>query len=217
MSKAYSAFLDYVMPHVPGCTNEMALLEIRNACIDFCEKSLILQRDHDPVTVVKGQVDYDFEPPTGYLVTKLMKAWYKTKELPPLAPDEINRAEVYNRSFTGADVGQTDPRNILQKDERTYTLYPVPSETVPMSLTMRIALKPTRASTTIDDVIFEDYAEAIAAGAKARLMMSPGKPYSNPQGAVAWLGMYQSGLNTARQRATHGNARGDLKVKLRRI
>lgn len=213
----YEAFLDYVLPHVPGCTNEMAIHEIRNTAIEFCEKSMILQRDHDPVTIVKGTVDYDFEPPTGYLVTKIIKAWYKTKELTPLAPDEINKAEVYNRMFTGADVGQTDPRNILQKDERTYTVYPVPMETAPMSLTMRVALKPTRASTTIDDVIFEDYAEIIGAGAKARLMMSPGKPYSNPQGAVAHLGMYQSGLNVARQRAVHGYVRGDLKVKLRRI
>lgn len=217
MSKAHTLFLDFVMPHVPGCTNEMALLEIKNTIIDFCEKSQIIQRDHDPVTVVQGQVDYDFEPPTGYLVTRIMKAWYKTKELTPMSPDEIDRPEVYNRMFTGADVGQTDPRQYLQKDERTYTLYPIPMETAKSSLTMRVALKPTRASNTIEDVIYEDYAEVIGNGAKARLMMSPGKPYTNPQGAVAALGMYQSGLNTARQRAVRGYVRGDLKVQLKRI
>ena len=217
MSKSHTAFLDYVMPHVPGCTVEMALLEVKNTIIDFCEKSLIIQRDHDPVTLVQGQIDYDFEPPTGYLVSRVMKAWYKTKELSPMSPDEIQNAEVYNRMFTGADVGQTDPRQFMQKDERTYTVYPIPAETAKNALTMRVALKPTRASSTIEDVVYEDYAEVIGHGVKARLMMSPGKPYTNPQGAVASLGMYQSGLNTARQRAVRGYVRGDLKVQLRRI
>lgn len=217
MSKPYTAFLDYVMPHVPGCTNEMALHEIKNTVIDFCEKSMILQRDHDPVTILKGQTDYDLEPPTGYLVTKIMKAWYKTKELTPLAPDQVSRPEYYNSGFVGADKGVSDPRNIIQKDERTYTLHPIPMESASNALTMRIALKPSRASTTIDDVIFEDYAEVIGAGAKARLMISPGKPYSNPQGAVALLGLYQSGLNVARQRAVRGYMRTDARVTLRRI
>jgi hypothetical protein len=105
---AYSAFLDYVMPDVPGCTTQLAEHEIRNACIEFCENSLILQRDHDPVTIVAGIVDYDLEPPTGTLVTRVMKAWYKGTELVQSAPDNINKSEVYNRLFTGADVSRSD-------------------------------------------------------------------------------------------------------------
>jgi len=214
---AYSAFLDYVMPDVPGCTTQLAEHEIRNACIEFCENSLILQRDHDPVTIVAGIVDYDLEPPTGTLVTRVMKAWYKGTELVQSAPDNINKSEVYNRLFTGADVSRSDPQRILQKDERTFTVYPIPQETATNSLTLRIALKPTRSSTTVDDVIFEDYAEAIGSGAKARLMMSPGKPYTNPQLGAAEMMLFRQAINTARSRAIRGHMRSDLGVKLRRI
>lgn len=217
MTTAYTAFLDYVLPHVPGCTNEIALLAIRNTCIDFCEKSMILERDHDPVTIVAGIIDYDLGPPTGYRVVQVKKAWYKTTELTTPSPDEVGRPEIYNKLFKGADVSRSDPNRIIQKDETTFTVYPIPLETVPNSLTMRVALKPTRASSNIEDVIFEDYAEIIGYGALARLQLSPNKPYTNPQGAVAHLGLYQSGLNTARQRATRGHMRGDLQVQLRKI
>lgn len=214
---AYTAFLNDVMPDVPGCTLDIAKHAIKNACIEFCEKSLILQRDYDPVTVVAGVVDYDIEPPTGSLVTRIMRAWYKTTELIALAPDAIENAEVYNRLFTGANTDRQDPKYILQKDERTYSLYPIPVSTVANALTMRVAYKPSRSSTTVDDVVYEDYSEAIAAGAKARLMMSPGKPYTNPQLAGAHMEIFRQAVNIARQRAIRGHMRTDLSVELRSI
>lgn len=214
---AYTAFLNDVMPDVPGCTLEIATHAIKNSCIEFCEKSLILQRDHDPLTVVAGIVDYDFEPPTGQLVTRIMRAWYKGTELSPLAPDDIQNSEVYNRLFRGANIDRQDPRYILQKDERTLSLYPIPAETVPNALTMRVAFKPSRTSTTVEDVIYEDYSEAIAAGAKARLMMSPGKPYTNPQLSGAQMEIFRQAINVARQRANRGHVRSDLGVQMRRI
>jgi len=212
-----SNFYPYVLPEVPGCPEMTVDLALKSSIIEFCEKSLILQRDHDPLTVVAGVVDYDFEPPTGSLVVKIMKAWYKSKELKPIAPDEVDKAELYNRSFSGADTNQQEPQYILQKDERTFSLYPVPDANAANALTMRVAYKPTRVTTTFEDVLFEDYAEVIAHGAKARLFMSPGKPYTNPQLAVAAMDQFGRGVNTARQRAVRGHVRSDLSVQMRRI
>lgn len=215
--KNHSDFLDYVMPDVPGCSVPIAELAIKNTIIEFCEKSLILQRDHDPVTVVRNVVDYDFDPPSGYLVQRIMRAWFKRSSLNPVSPDDITDPEVYNRAFAAADKQPGTPADILQKDERSFSLYPIPSETVSNGLTMRVALKPARSSSTIEDVIFEDYAEAIGSGAKARLMMSPGKPYSNPQLAAVEMSKYNTKINEARQRAVRGHVRSTTQVKLRNI
>jgi hypothetical protein len=213
----YSDFLDYVMPDVPGCTTQLAEHEIRNACIEFCEKTLILQVDHDPITIVAGIVDYDLDPPKNTLVTKVMKAWYNSQELTMAAPDDINKAEVYNRLFSGADTGRNDPRYILQKDERRVSVFPIPQSKSANGLTLRVALKPSRASTTVDSLIFEDYAEVIGSGAKARLMMSPGKPWSEANLAAAEMSLFKQGINDARSRAVRGHMRSDISVKLRRI
>ena len=213
---AHTAFLDYVLPHVPGCTPEMALLEIKNTIIDFCEKSLILEQDADPVTVINGISDYDFEPPTGYLVLKIMKAWYKGQLLDAYSGDQVETPSVYNQN-SGYLVNRGDPRFYRQKDARSFSLYPVPAETARLALTMRVVVKPNRTSTEIDDVIFDDYAEIIGHGAVSRLALSPGKPYSNRQLAADRQSLYIAGLNVARDRAQKGYVRASKHVKMRRI
>ena len=217
MSKTYEDFYDEVLPYLPGCTPALAKVAIRNAVIDFCESSLIIQRDHDPVTVLAGIIDYDFEPPTGYLVTKIMRAWYKGSELQPTSPDDIDASILYNQTYPGATKVLQDPNAIIQKDERTYTLYPFPKETAAAALTMRVALKPSRSSSTIENVIFEDYAEVIGHGAKYRLMMSTNKPFTNADAASISKQLFDEGTNVARQRATRGYVRSDLRVKLIKV
>lgn len=216
MSTAHSAFLDYVLPHVPGCTNEMALQEIKNTIIDFCEKSLILQVDHDPVTAIVGQIDYDLEPPKDRLVVRVMKAWYKGQLLEEMAPDDIDTPSVYNQQ-SGYHVHRGDPLQFFQKEARTFSVYPIPNETVKQSITLRVALKPTRSATTIDDLIYEEYAETIGSGAISRLALSPGKPYSNAALANAHRALFQAGLNVARDRSQNGYVRASRQVKMRRI
>ena len=96
------------------------------------------------------------------MVIKIVNAWCQGQSLQPIAPDGIKDPTIYNR-FANKDnsVVTGKPRNIFQKDERTFTLLPVPDETVAQSLTMRVALKPTRNATTVEDVFYEDYAEII--------------------------------------------------------
>ena len=211
----YTSFLDYVLPHVPGCTNEMALLEIKSSIIEFCEKSLILQVDQDPVTVIGGISDYDLEPPSNRLVVKILKAWYKEIPILPISPDDVSTPSIYNAG-SGAAITKADPRWYIQKDVRTYSLYPIPKDTARLALTMRVALKPTRTSTSIDDFIFEEYAEIIANCAIARLCLSPGKPYTNMNLAGARNALFISGLNVARDRSVRGYVRSNRQVQLRR-
>lgn len=217
MAVAYTSFFPHVIPEAQGVAEIIAINAIRNACIEFCEKSLILTRDHTPVTIQKGEVDYDFDPPTGYLVTKVMKAWLDNTPLDPMSPDAIKKASVYNRDFASYQDESSTPTAYLQKDERTVSLWPPADKEYSNGLTMRVALKPTRAGDSVEDVLFEDYAEVIASGALSRLMMSVGKPYTNEKMAAVHRGFFEKGINLARQRATHGQVRSNLAVKLRRI
>lgn len=213
----YEDFFPNVLYDVPGAPEPVVVNAIRNACIEFCEKSLVLTRDHDPITLIQGKVDYDLEPPGGYLVVKVQKAWVDHNPITPLAPDIVKDAAVYNRLFSSYQSAPSIPRSYLQKDERTISVWPVPEKKYQNGLTLRVALKPTRASTEIDDVILEDYAETIAAGALSRLMVSPGKAYTNTEFAGVNQAKFISGINVARARALHGHVRSDLSVKLRKI
>lgn len=217
MAANYEDFFPNILPEVPGVAEMVAANAVRNAVIEFCEKSLILTRDHDPITLKAGVVDYDLEPPKGYIVVKVMKAWLENNELIPLAPDFVREASVYNRLFSSYEANSDRPRAYLQKDERSISVWGVPDQDYTNGLTLRVALKPSRASESVDSVILEDYAEIIASGALYRLMMSAGKPYTNVELAGVHKGLFQQGINVARQRATHGQVRSTLSVKLRRI
>lgn len=215
--KNHELFLDYVMPHVPGCTVNMALHEIKSTIIDFCEKSLILQETLDPITAVRHVTDYDFEPSKDRIVVKILSGWYKDRKLDPRGTDEINDPSVYNSVINSVEPRYGDPWIVTQKDPRTFTLYPSPEETVANSVTLRVATKPTRSVETIDDFIYEDYAETIAHGTISRLAISPGKPYYSEKLAVAREALYRAGLNVARDRALKSFVRANKQVKIRRI
>lgn len=215
--KPYTAFLDYVLPDLPGCSNDVAVHAIKQTVIDFCEKSMILEVDHDPITIVRGVTDYDLDPPTNTLVTKVMKVYYKDQELVPIATDDVRYGQFFNKNYQGAEIQEGTPRFYAQKDARTISIFPTPKETEKLVLTLRVALKPTRSASQCDDLIFEDYAEIIGHGAVTRLALSPSKPYTNVQLAGARNVMYTAGLNVARQRSSKGYVRANRQVRLRKI
>ncbi len=202
--KKHTEFLDGVMPQVPGCLVDMALIEIKHSIIDFCERSLILQNDADPVSIVANSADYDIDVPTGYRSVKIMHAYYKDAEITPVAPDNVRKS------------GPGSPAGFNQPTPEEFRLYPTPDKTEANAITMRVALKPSRAKDDIDEFIFEDYYEGIVSGALHRLMSDVDKPYTNPNAALMHKVIYETAVNTARQRANRGYVRSSLQVKMRR-
>lgn len=214
--KTLETFLPEIMPDLPGCPSDMAIRALRNTIIEFCEKSLIHQVTLDPITAYENTTDYDLEPPTGYRVQKIMKMWYLGKEMDALAPDDIGLPDAYRTNITGYNASKGPPSGYTQKDTDTFSILPIPDQKYSNAITMRVALVPLRTVTEVEDFLFELWSEVIGFGTKARLMLNPGKPYSNAESATYNQARFISGMNDARQRAVRGNVRSDLRVQLRK-
>jgi hypothetical protein len=212
--KSLDEFLPYVLTDVPGCSDEVALSAIISAAIEFCERSMVLQTTHDPVNIVANRTDYDLEPPTGMVICKVMKAWYMGRKLEPCAPDDMDDVSPYNPAVASSG---SSPTHYIQKDPRTITVWRAPQSDGAKALTMRVALKPSRLAVSVDDVLFEDWADVIASGAKASLMIIPGKPFSAPQMGAINQGAFNSGINRALTRGYKGYTRANLSVRMRRL
>lgn len=213
----YTDLLIDVLPEVPGCPADLAEREIRNTVIEFCEKSLIHQVTLDPITLRANLSDYYLDPPGGTRVQKIMKVWFKGKPLEPAAPDLIQVPDPYNpQPQSGYTPTKSWPAAYTQKDFDAITFIPIPDQTYSNAVTMRVALAPLRSGDEFDGVLYEQWGEFLACGAKARLMLKPGKPFTNPDAAALNQARYMTGLNDARQRASHGNVRSNLRVQLRR-
>jgi hypothetical protein len=214
--KTLESFLPEILPDVPGCPSDMAIRALRSTIIEFCEKSFIYQQTLDPITAIENITDYDLDPPSGYRVQKIMKMWYLGREMEALAPDDIGLPDSYRTNITGYNASKGPPAGYTQKDVDSFTILPIPDQRYTNAITMRVALVPLRSVTEVEDFLFELWSEVIGFGTKARLMLNPGKPYSNAEAATYNQVRFAAGLNDARQRAARGNVRSDLRVQLRK-
>lgn len=173
MTTPWSGFYDYVLPHLPGAPTVALDIALRQAATEFCSKSLAWRFDHPNIAVTSGTASYAFVPPSGAAAHAITYADFDGDEIDCHA-GELNIASAVDnwRNATGT------PRYVLGG---ATSLQLVPEPGADGTLTLKVALKPSPSATGIDDVIFNEYREAIMHGALARMMLSPKKPYSSPQ------------------------------------
>ena len=80
---------------------------------------------------------------------------------------------------------------------------------------VNVSLKPLPTVTALPDFIFEDYYQAIAAGAKAKLMVMPGKEWTNPEYANLHSEVFQTGVRGAMRKAFRKTMPTDKRIENR--
>lgn len=192
--KKLDAFLPYVLPSVAGCSQPLAEQSIRDAAIQFCEDTHYLQLVSDPIDLVAGVSEYDIDVPVGHDVARLLNTWFGPEQRPTGRPQ---RAEFIAPS--------------------TLRIWPVPQDNRPAAMQTCIALKPSRTATSLDDSMFSDWVEGIAAGAVQRICSVPGQAFSSDKDALKAMGTYNFWKNKARFEMTKKRTMTDLTVQMRRF
>lgn len=204
MAKVWADFYDYVLPELPGVPQDVATLHLRSVAIDFFERARIYIVDHDPILIVGTQHTYDLAPPTGYEVAEIDVAELEATPLDPVGLDDLPQ---FFPQGVGNYTGQ--PRVYFQETLDTVRFAPTPdSASTALEVTLRTVLRPTRASTGVDNWVFNKWVEVIANGVKSRLMLMPSKPWTNPQLANFYGNLYA----TAVQKAGVGSAKGKTRA-----
>lgn len=210
----YTNFFPWVAPFFPGIPDPLLTDAIRNACIEFCEKSGWLLYTPTPQQVTANENEYDLtlDLPTDTTVARVKSAWVYGLTIEPKDEEDLRR--MYNldwRTQTG------NPAYFTQYEPTTLIIVPVPTLTVPAGLQMTLVLRPTRTSTTVDGDLFERWLETVAYGARARLHGVPGQQYESPQMADRLTQMFRAGVNRATAERQHGLTRATLRVRPPRL
>lgn len=204
----YDNFLPEVLPYVPECPELVALNAIRNAVIEFCNKSMWLvseqtfdlvglQRDYQPLTL-----------PVDTELVRVQDAWYDHIALKPAGEEDLKRLYGFDwRVVTGR------PAYYTQLLPDTICLCPIPLQDEAGAIDMIVAIMPVRSSTSCDTTLYERWLEGIACGAKARLMMLPQQSYSDAQAAMANKAMFNTAIGEARIERNRGMTRATLRVR----
>jgi hypothetical protein len=208
METTWEKFFDEVMPELPGAP-AAALVKnaIRNAGIEFCDRTWVYRVEHDPLAAEANVPDYELETPTKTALVKVHRAWYEKKEIWPKSPQELATIFAHWPSQVGT------PLYFTQRSPGVILLVPMPSASLQDAITAEMAIKPTRASTGISTDLYEKYLEEIAYGAKARLFAMKAKPWSDAKLAAFNLGMFDQAIGRAKVQAAKGHTRARLRVK----
>ena len=215
MSTSYEDFLPEVLQFVRDVPEVVAVHAIRNACIEFCEKTRYLQVDNDPVALVANESDYDLDADTGYRVIDIIEAWVGDQFLIPKSVEELSR--IYRTTDWRANKG--NPYYFYRTRMGSVSVVPMPttsSLTSQAYLKCRVAIAPSRDSTAVDDDIYERFAEMIGHGARARLYETANQPYFDPRAALEMRRIFHDNIASVRAQVQKGLGRASGQVEFQR-
>lgn len=215
--KRLSSFLPWVLPHCMGVTDPYAEQALRDACIEFCERTEVIQ-GIDAYSTVAGTAEYEIEAPTQQRLSRVIKVTYNSSEIVPVAIDEVRHGAAMRAGIdTTVTSSRGTPTSYYQRmpsDSAIY-LWPVPDVSAAGALGVRAAFAPTRSASQVDDALFDTYLNEIVSGALAILMGTPGQPFTNPVLAQYHSKAFASGMAGAIGDAKRGGTRGTLTVQPR--
>ena len=200
--KTWDQFLRDVMPYVPGCPEPVAEHALLRAAQDFCAGTQVWKIWLDDITTVADVLEYDLNLELRSELVRLERATLDGR------PVVVTTEEVLPVDWKTSTAGIGTC--IFTVDRKTITL--LPAQTADLVLKVQACLKPSDTAEGVENFIFDQYARQIACGAKASLMMQPGKTYSNPgegasleaefNGAIGGVGFQRwRGFSSARPRA----------------
>lgn len=202
---SFDAFVPHVVNELPQCPEPVIAFELRNALIDFCDRSLAWQEPIDTVRVIAGRAEYELDAPAQARISTVVEAVFDDREIHPMTIPELMRKDRNWRSQVG------HVSHYVNTDPETIRLYRIPEQDG--VLNMIGAFAPTRNGTLIPSYIYERYMEAVRFGCLYRLMRQQAKPWSNPSLAQSYESMFLAKCLQAKAFVNKGQSRADSKVK----
>lgn len=209
----YEQFLPEVVQYVPDVPEFVAINAIRNACIEFCEKTRAIQADLAPVSLESGKANYALLTPPDTKFVDIVEAYVDGTLLVPRSSEEL--ARIYR--YTDWRTAEGSPYYITRINYPEVQLVPFTSQANGQQLKVRVALAPIRESTEVDEQIYEQFLEYIGFGARARLYGTPKQAYYDKSSAVDYTRMFRAGINEVRTRVNKGLTRTSNRVEFQRF
>lgn len=198
----YSDLLDDVLPSLAADPSDPVTEHaIKRAVIEFCAGSWIWKHLPDAIDVTAGEAVYDLEPLPATDIAAVMSASLEAYPLTPKSLDWLDDNRPGWRTTTST------PKHFTQVDTEQLILAPVPAATVVGGLTLTLAMQPSQNSTGFPKWIANQYIYALADGAIARLMLMPGKPWTDLQNGQDRRAKFDAAIANARASAVGGLGR----------
>jgi len=102
ITKLFTALYDEVLPDISGVGQSLALNAIRNAAIEFCDRSGCWPYNQSLLSSVASQPNYSFVPPADTEVVGVTQAWYNGEPIRFKSAFELEK-EAINGNYSNLD------------------------------------------------------------------------------------------------------------------
>lgn len=179
---------------------------IKRSVIEFCAGSWIWVNLQDPMNMQAGIAEYDLEPPTGSDVSSVL-----TVELDavPLQPRNL---DWLSKEIPGWRTTKARPKYFTQVDTDQIILAPLPEVNLANGLTIATALQPSQSAASFPKWIYTQFVYTIIDGAVAKLMLMPGRPWTDLLSGADKRQRFENGIANAKNTATAALGRAPVRV-----
>lgn len=167
--KKWDQFFPDLLIDLPGCPNPTVERALVRAAQQFFSGAHVWKIWLDSTTTAANTTQYDLALDPNAELVRLERATLDGRPIAITTPDTLP-ADWQTNTAGIADC-------IFTTDRKTITL--LPAKAAGLVLRVEATLKPANSATGIEDYLFDQYADTIAMGAKARLMQQPDKPYTH--------------------------------------
>ncbi len=198
-----SVFLPKVRQYAPGAAEPAAYDAIREAVIEFCDRTRLWRDKITETTAAFGPIT--LTPAAGAAIADIDLVRVEGRQLERVSSQYLDdRYGAWrDTTFTGT------PSFVTQLAEDEITIVPWAA----CDVDVYVRYRPTNTTETIPDFIADGYASTIQAGALARLLMIPGQPFTNPDLAMAFAQRFQADLDQFAARPISGQQRAPVRTK----
>lgn len=201
--REYIDFFPHVMPTVPGCPEPMAISALREAAIEFCQRTRLWRYD-DEFEVTGDDCDVVCVP-SGAELLEIEHCTFNGFPLEEISILELDNEHPYWRE----DDQNTMPRYFTQIELDTIRVVPKAAGTVKVYT----ILMPSEDGDMVPDWLVTKFRRVIAAGALKDLLVIPGQPFFNPQLAAGFSARFSNALNTHGSMHVRGQQRAPLRTR----
>lgn len=205
---ALSVFLPQVRPFAPGVPDLAAENFIRQAAIDFCERTR-LWRYEDTFDVTAEDCD-EIATPYGSVLHDIEIVLFNGKELHPKATRDLDRLSPGWRD-PAASASTGLPMYYTQIESNTLKIVP------PMAGTLYLCLrlKPDPEAQDLPDFLAQEYRECIGWGALGKLLLTPNQSYTSPDLAQFYETKFDQKIDRLNTKGTTGQQNAPKRTRSR--
>lgn len=183
--KSLDVFAPSVNQYAPGCPDMTLYFGLRQAAIEFCERTRLWRFDDEFAVSVDDSKD--IIAPSGADIHEIEAVFFDGQELEPKSTSWLDGNM---RGWRDGELSGV-PHYFTQTEPNTIRLVPFMAGTVGL----HVWLKPSQDTEVLPDWMVDQHRETIAHGALARILLMPIQTFTNPELAMMFSNKFQSKLD----------------------